>query len=174
MSHHRVLIPLDGSGFRQKIFPEVQRFLDPKDTELFLLHVIDKHRNLVGVTPMLSPEFPMPTYVQTSEKSPEELQAEVETELKEKGKQFEELGYSIKTMVCFGDLGEEILKVVEIEDINMVAMTTYAREGVRRLIFGSVAGYILHNTSIPVLLMRPEADGKEALKPDQAVDKAAA
>jgi len=34
-------------------------------------------------------------------------------------------------------------------------MTTYARSGISKLIYGSIAEHLLHHVTIPIMLLRP-------------------
>ncbi len=54
-----------------------------------------------------------------------------------------------------GNPGEQIVEYVENHDVDMVAMTTHSRGGLNRLIFGSVAEYVSHHVSVPIMMVRP-------------------
>ena len=49
---------------------------------------------------------------------------------------------------------EEIVAAARETAADMIAMTTQGRSGFNRLLFGSVAGPVLRQAEIPVLLMR--------------------
>lgn len=55
--------------------------------------------------------------------------------------------------VRFGDPAEEIVREAESVGVNLVAMATHRRTGVRRLVRGSVAEKVERATTIPVLLV---------------------
>jgi nucleotide-binding universal stress UspA family protein len=41
--------------------------------------------------------------------------------------------------------------------IDLIAIATHGEGGLKRLIFGSVADFVLRNSSVPMLLVRPKA-----------------
>jgi nucleotide-binding universal stress UspA family protein len=57
----------------------------------------------------------------------------------------------------------EILAAAREAGTDMIATTTHGRNGVRRLLFGSVAEAVLRQAEVPVLVMRVrERDGYAA------------
>ncbi len=59
------------------------------------------------------------------------------------------------TKVVQGDAGEEIIKYTTENDINMIMMGTHGRKGLDRIRFGSVAGMVVRNAPVPVMIMNP-------------------
>jgi nucleotide-binding universal stress UspA family protein len=64
-------------------------------------------------------------------------------------------GYSVTSMVRFGDPAEEIANLARCANIDIVAMATHGQTGLRHLLMGSVAEQVLRNLTIPMLLIRP-------------------
>lgn len=60
-------------------------------------------------------------------------------------------------LIRTGDTAEAILQVAQEFNIDFVAMGTYARTGVAKGFLGSVAGSVVRQTQLPVLLKRPGA-----------------
>ena len=54
------------------------------------------------------------------------------------------------------DIAEAIVKKSEQEKFDFIAIATHGRGGVQRWALGSVAGRVLHATSLPLLIMRPQ------------------
>lgn len=52
--------------------------------------------------------------------------------------------------------------------IDAVALTTHGREGLARLLLGSIADRVLRHTPVPLLLQRPPGKTPESVHPDQA------
>ena len=63
-------------------------------------------------------------------------------------------GLTVDTHVRYGDEAEEILDHASQKDIDLVAMTTHGRSGVKRFLLGSVAEKILRHSTKPVFLVR--------------------
>jgi len=54
------------------------------------------------------------------------------------------------------DIAEAIVKKSEQEKFDFIAIATHGRGGVQKWALGSVAGRVLHATSLPLLIMRPQ------------------
>ncbi|ELZ22365.1 universal stress protein UspA-like protein [Halosimplex carlsbadense 2-9-1] len=64
----------------------------------------------------------------------------------------------VETAVVDGDPAEAIVDYADDEEFDAVAMGTHGRRGLSRLVFGSVARYVVRHTTRPVLTAR-ETDG---------------
>ena len=54
-----------------------------------------------------------------------------------------------------GGRGEDIVKLVDEEKIDLVVIGTHGRKGLERTLFGSVAEHVVKNASAPVLTINP-------------------
>lgn len=66
---------------------------------------------------------------------------------------FYNTGVSIKTEVLSGLPSEAILDVAEVEQVDLIVMSTHGRSGLSRLLQGSVAESVLRGAHAPVLLI---------------------
>jgi nucleotide-binding universal stress UspA family protein len=70
-----------------------------------------------------------------------------------------EAGLEVHGEVIEATAGDGIIEYTRRHpEIDMVAMATHGRTGLRRLFMGSVAEHVLHATTMPVLLVRPDAE----------------
>ncbi|HZP58560.1 MAG TPA: universal stress protein [Dehalococcoidia bacterium] len=60
----------------------------------------------------------------------------------------------VRTIVRQGHPAREIVATARELDADAIAMATHSRRGINRLMFGSVAEQVLHESSLPVLLIR--------------------
>jgi nucleotide-binding universal stress UspA family protein len=60
---------------------------------------------------------------------------------------------SVEPVVRKGRPGAEIIEAISELGIDVIAMATRSRRGLERLVFGSVAEYVLREAHIPVLLI---------------------
>lgn len=60
---------------------------------------------------------------------------------------------SVEAVVRKGRPGPEIIEAVSELGVDIIAMATHSRRGLERLVFGSVAEYVLREAHIPVLLI---------------------
>jgi nucleotide-binding universal stress UspA family protein len=61
-----------------------------------------------------------------------------------------------------GEPAREIVSAAEAEGADLIAMSTHGRAGLERLFLGSVADEVLRRTHIPLLLLRPAEDERDA------------
>jgi nucleotide-binding universal stress UspA family protein len=57
--------------------------------------------------------------------------------------------------VALGEPGQEIVKTVEKENIDLVVMGTHGRKGLQQTLFGTVAHYVVMHSKAPVLIVNP-------------------
>ena len=106
------------------------------------------------MTPTAMPSTPrIPSYASQEYDSAE---AEIKRTMIDDAHELQEAGYDVKVEVRFGDRGEEIIKYIEHNPVDMVAMTTHWRTGIQKLIFGSVAQEVAGHVTVPVMMIRPE------------------
>lgn len=158
MASIQVLIPVDRSPFSLSIVPHVKRFLDPKTSVLNLLHVAEE---------------PMPTelrrmgvdeYAEQLKQLRRQLQAQIEEELQLVTDELRQCGFTVSIAVSFGEPITQIEHHIGTHEIDLLAMSTHGRNGLGRVLFGSVAQELLHQLTLPILLLRPTP-------PDAAADK---
>ena len=69
-------------------------------------------------------------------------------------KEFEAAGISTTAQLAFGDPVKEIVKWVETNHVDLVAMSTHGHKIVADLVLGATASRVQHSISVPVLLLR--------------------
>jgi len=164
-----VLIPLDGSPFSRQIVPHIRQVLDPEAYRLVLLQVAEPPAGMLGMSPApFSSNWPLPVYAYATAREVERAShpiyasqqehntcAEIEAALSAEQALLRDAGYAVSMSVRFGDPAEEIVACARDADIDLVAMATHGRTGLRQLIMGSVAEQVLRRLAIPVMLVRP-------------------
>ncbi|MFQ5612627.1 MAG: universal stress protein [Anaerolineae bacterium] len=180
MTVRKVLVPLDGSEFSRKILPAIPCFLAPATHQLVLLRVAPSPQGFVAGPPQpASIEWPRPMYASHRDagfaKHPifasqvrDSAIAALEQELRSEVLDLQQAGYRVTIAVRFGDPAAQILEFIEREGIDLVAMTTHGRTGLKRLIFGSVAETVLGRAAVPVTLLRPFEEPRPAPVPEHA------
>lgn len=164
MSKLKVLVPLDRTDYSLNILPQIEKVIPPSDTTLILFHVAKPQTGIGTGIPVYEADNPMhnqpkivgqlphPIYADQLEY---DIRSRVEQSLQLQGRPLTRKGYQVETQVYFGQPAAEILQVIEDEQVDLIAMTTHAREGVKRLFSGSVAEKVLHQVNIPILLLHP-------------------
>ncbi|MDA8164043.1 MAG: universal stress protein [Desulfobacteraceae bacterium] len=57
--------------------------------------------------------------------------------------------------VLIGDVAEEIIKLAEAEQMDLIVMGTHGYKGVEKVLFGSVAEQVVKRSPCPVLTINP-------------------
>jgi len=70
------------------------------------------------------------------------------------GAPLKEPGTPVRMIVREGNPAKQIIATAEDLEVDAIAMATHSRRGISRLMFGSVAEQVLHETNLPVLLIR--------------------
>ncbi|MFO8143414.1 MAG: universal stress protein [Dehalococcoidales bacterium] len=143
----KILVCLDGSKLAEQILPfaiqEAIRF----ESRLVLLRVAAPMPAASANYGVASEEMvkmksqnhkEAVTYL---ERIAEEIQAERNVEIE----------YSVKV----GLAAETIVEFAEQNRVGLIAIATHGEGGIKRLVFGSVADYVLRNANLPMLVIKP-------------------
>jgi nucleotide-binding universal stress UspA family protein len=167
MKRQAILVPLDGSSFSQQIVPHIQRLFDPHTHSLVLLRVAEIPLGVTsGLTLPVSGSFPLPSYITAldferarhpiyADQQEQSLRASLEREMRTTASALQDAGYQVTVVVRFGDPAGEIANFAKTAHIDLVAMATHGRTGIRQFVLGSVAEQVLRIVDKPVLLLRP-------------------
>jgi nucleotide-binding universal stress UspA family protein len=128
--YEKILVPLDGSECAENILSTVEKLATDLKVSIALLRVAYAH-TFPGVDPTEAEE-----YLQGIEKR---LQAK---------------GFRVESHVRYGDEAGEILDHAAQKDIDLIAMSTHGRSGVKRWLLGSVAEKLLSHATKPIFLVR--------------------
>jgi len=120
----------------------------------------------------ISGTFPLPSYITAAnlerachpiyaEQEEQSLRAELEGELRATAGALQTAGYHVSIVVRFGEPAEEIANYVKSGQVDLVAMATHGRTGIRQFVLGSVAEQVLRIVDVPVLLVRPRDVAKK-------------
>lgn len=173
MFKRHILVPLDGSEFSQKVIPHLCRLCDPANDAIILLRVAEPAVSILGGPPRtVSMAWTQPLYVSARDAEYAQhpiyaIQLEqndrsaLEQELLLDKQELEAIGFETTVEVRFGDPAKEIAMAVKQHPVDLVAMATHGRTGLRSLLMGSVAAQVMRLVDVPVLLVRPFHAGGE-------------
>ena len=147
----RTLIPLDGSKVGEAALPVIEarmsKWSPEMKVEITLLGVITLLRHWVVVGEASAP-------VSYTEEELKLIKQRVTNYLEKTGETLRNKGAVVNTMVSTGNAAEEILKAADELKVDMIAMSTHGRSGLRRLAFGSITDKVLRGASAPILMVR--------------------
>jgi len=170
MSKRKVLIPLDGSKTSRQILAVVQHFLNPGDVQLTLLRITQPFIDPASGTYMSSLAMPRPPISasnmsgNTSNRQSADAEAQwrsyqqaARDELEAEATPLRQAGYSVDIAVRAGNPVDEIVRFVQDEQMDLIAMATHGRKGLNKLLMGSVTEEVLRSAPVPILLERSVA-----------------
>lgn len=141
----RILFPIDFTENSAKILPYALTISEKFGATIYLLHVVEDFSKWIGgfYLPSIPVDFYHKEVMNAAEKTLEDIE-----------KQFQ--GYpDVKKAIVFGDPIQEILKIIEQDNIDLVIMGTHGRKGLEHIIFGSVAENVVKKSPAPVMTINP-------------------
>jgi nucleotide-binding universal stress UspA family protein len=141
--YRKILVPLDGSKVAEGVLPHAKSLAYSEGAELILL--------TVAANPAMDFVFSDPglaqSAVQEQEAQSRKYLGSIENDLKT-------AGFKTSALLRVGSVAEVILGVAEELDVDAIAMSTHGRTGPARWLLGSIADRVVHNSKVPVLLIR--------------------
>jgi nucleotide-binding universal stress UspA family protein len=165
-----ILVPLDGSALAEAVLPHVEvlaRQTGAEPVDVVLLMVCEAAVTLGYYPPSARFETPagavhvMPQDYERAEIAEQKLLAE--QYLARVEKRLESAGLNVRSEVLAGEPAEQIVDYGSKNPFNLIVMSTHARSGLGRWVFGSVASKVLQGASSPIFLVRPrQSDSDQA------------
>ena len=138
----KILIPVDGSDTAGRTLEKIITLKDRFPKELTLLHVV----NVEKLAYRLIPDFQLDMIRDNAGKAGQQVLDNKVTMLKE-------AGFSVDARLEFGPPRHTICKIANDEKFELLIIGRRESTGeIRDVLFGSVANYVLHNVTCPVLL----------------------
>ncbi|MDZ4163943.1 MAG: universal stress protein [Smithellaceae bacterium] len=148
--YRKILVPLDGSELAENALSQVRNLTGLGSVgEVTLLNVIE-----IDVTGLFSEgstrNFDLPAlrkaHFEESRKYLEKIQSQLSAE-----------GIKVTTETLEGRPAQMIVDYSQKNSVDLIVIATHGYSGMKRLMFGSVALRVLHDSHAPVLLIRPES-----------------
>jgi len=143
----KVLLPLDGSVLAECVLPQVRNLVgDGSIGEIILLRVVD----IPSVWVAEGLDFVALETAQRS--SAQQYLAKLQSQLSSEG-------MKVKSEVVEGETARSIIDYAGANHVDLIIIATHGYTGIKRVMFGSVALRVLHDSHVPILLIRPEMAG---------------
>jgi nucleotide-binding universal stress UspA family protein len=148
------MVPLDGSKVGEAAIPALIQLVDKlapgTKVEVILIGVITLLRHWVVVGEASAP-------VSYTEQELNLIKERVSDYLTKTGESLKQKGVTVRAVVSSGNAADEIIKAAEENHVDLIAMSTHGRSGLRRLAFGSITDKVLRRSPVPVLMVRAAA-----------------
>ncbi len=143
----KILIPLDGSPFAERVLAFVRGLAKPSTTDLIFVHVAQPNPYYTVVTPDAIHTVDITDWQERANQYMNRITEEVRAE-----------GYTVSAMITEGDVASAICDMAETQEADLIAMTTHGRSGIEKWVLGSVADRVVRSAQQPVFLVRPQED----------------
>ncbi|MBU4445959.1 MAG: universal stress protein [Candidatus Marinimicrobia bacterium] len=141
----KVLCPIDFSEHSLKALKIADEMAKTFHAEIFLVNIIP---------PIPSVPTPPHPFVFDIPKYQDSLEINSKKSLDDIAKKHVSSGIKVHQIISCGDPAQEIIKIADENDVNLIVVATHGRTGLKHMIFGSVAEKIIRHASCPVLTKR--------------------
>jgi nucleotide-binding universal stress UspA family protein len=140
--YHHILIPVENTSADETILSHIKPLARMTGAKLLLVHVSDGWvaRNFNRL--QLAESQEMKDDRAYLEKRTAELSAE---------------GFSCDAVLALGEPSDEIIKLAQEKNVDLIAMTTHGHRFVSDILYGATADKVRHGVEIPVLLLKVKA-----------------
>ena len=157
----KILVPYDNSRPAENALNytiDLVKNMKEQQQEIILLHVIKPYDD--SMKSFLSRRIQSPktgdtiTLKDYLKDIAIEIKIDAKNMLEDKIKKIESNGFTIQSMILYGNPAEEILKFSESEKIDLIVMGNVGLKGISKIkTLGSVSRNVLENSKCPVLIV---------------------
>jgi nucleotide-binding universal stress UspA family protein len=147
----KILVCLDGSKLAEQVLPYATEEASRFGSKVVLLQVI------VVQTPPVVAAGASAYAVKAAEQQMERDEEEAKVYLEGLAQPLREKGLDVKCVTLRGvQVGGAIVDYADGHEVDLIAIATHGRSGLGRLVFGSVADFVLRKSGLPILLIKPK------------------
>jgi nucleotide-binding universal stress UspA family protein len=147
------MVCLDGSELGEQILPYAIEQASRFDSNIVLFRAFTES----SLTSIGIPGFPaVPLETLRGPKQTQKEESESISYLKVVADRIQnERAQKIECVTMFGVPGQAIVQYANDSGVDLITIATHGRSGLGRAIIGSVADYVVRQSGIPILLIRP-------------------
>lgn len=147
----RILVCLDGSSLAEQILPHVTAVAQRFNSKILLLRVVTGS-STIAAAGMVTPAHDSETLAEEIEREENEAKAYLMgIALELKGKNLH-----VEWLILQGMAGNTIVSCAVNNKADLIAISTHGRSGLGRAVFGSVADFVLRQSGLPILVIKPQ------------------
>ena len=143
----KILVPLDGSPFAERVVAFIRHLAKPSTSELLLVHISQPSQYYTVLVPDAMHTVDLTHWREQAEKY-----------LQSKTRELQSEGYDVTPVFSEGDVASVICDVADAQGVDLIAMTTHGRSGIEKWVLGSVADRVIRSARQPVFLVRPQEE----------------
>ena len=137
--YKHILIPLENSPADETILTHIKSLARMAGAKLLLVHVADG---------WVARNFDQLKLAESQEMKEDRVY------LEERSRELTAEGFSCEAVLALGEPSDEIIKLAQEKDIDLIAMTTHGHRLISDLLYGSTADKVRHQVNVPVLLLK--------------------
>ena len=137
--YHRILVPVENSGYDERILDHVRQLAQYCGASIVLMHVADG--------------WAARHYDELALRESEEMK-EDRAYLSRIQAQLTAAGFQADAHLAMGDPATELVRVAEAQHVDLIAMSTHGHRFINDLLRGSTADRVRHNVTVPVLMIK--------------------
>jgi nucleotide-binding universal stress UspA family protein len=151
----KILVCLDGSKLAEQIMPyateEALRFR----STLVLFQVVPEP---IAVSPGVPGAAPVPVQTETMHEEAQKALDEAKDYLEELAMPLRDKSIQVEAVTIPGRAGEAVVSYANSNNLDLIAIATHGRSGLGRAVFGSVADFVLRESGLPLLVIKPQGE----------------
>ncbi len=140
--YRKIVIPLDGSALGERVLAHLPLLASPAETDLVLVSVVESWRYATA-----GGDFAIPSLIA-------DVRSGAEAYIEQQRAHLQSVGYRVGAHIVDGDAAQTILATATEAGADLIAMSTHGHSGFVRWALGSVAERVIHETTLPVFLVR--------------------
>jgi len=137
--YRHILIPLENGDADETILGHIKPLARMTGAKVLLVHVADG--------------WVARNFNQLKLAESEEMKQD-RAYLEKRRRELSDEGFSCEAVLALGEPSNEIIKLAETRDVDLIAMTTHGHRFISDILYGATADKVRHAVNVPVLLVR--------------------
>ena len=137
--YRHILIPLENGDADETILGHIKPLARMTGAKLLLVHVADG--------------WVARNFNQLKLAESEEMKQD-RAYLEKRRRELSDEGFFCEAVLALGEPSNEIIKLAETRDVDLIAMTTHGHRFISDILYGATADKVRHAVNVPVLLVR--------------------
>jgi nucleotide-binding universal stress UspA family protein len=137
--YHNILIPLENSPADETILAHIKPLARMTGAKLLLVHVANG--------------WVARNFNQLNLAESEEMKQD-RAYLERRSGELAAQGFTCAAVLALGEPSDEIIKLAQEKDVDLIAMTTHGHRLVSDILYGATADKVRHAVDVPVLLLK--------------------
>jgi nucleotide-binding universal stress UspA family protein len=137
--YRHILIPLENSSVDETILGHIKPLARMAGAKLLLVHVADG---------WVARNFDQLQLAESEEMKQDRAY------LEKRRSELSDEGFSCDAVLALGEPSDEIIKLAETHDVDLIAMSTHGHRFIGDILYGATADKVRHAVNVPVLLVR--------------------